>query len=91
MINEIARMVRELRSVSEAAYLYGSQVSAPDAGNDVDILFVIQDVNKQEIVRRMQHIQSQSKYLLHPVYVSKQNLQENPMFAVLLKDSVRLW
>ncbi len=91
MLNEIMKIVDELRHISKSAYLYGSQVGRPDPTNDVDVLFVINEGSKGQIINQIQSIQTNSKYLLHPVLVSEEAFERNPYFAVLVKDGVRLW
>jgi hypothetical protein len=91
MLNEIKRIVDDLRSISQSAYFYGSQVVRPDPAHDVDMLFVIKEGSKGQIIKRIQAIQTNSQYLLHPVVVSEEAFERNPYFSVLVKDGVRLW
>lgn len=91
MLNQIATSVEDLRAVSKSAYLYGSQVARPDPNNDVDLLFVIDGDRKAEAVRKMRRIQGNSKYLLHPTFVSADTFGRNPYFVSLIKGGIQLW
>jgi hypothetical protein len=91
MLSEVMQLVAPLREGSECAYLYGSQVDRPNPANDIDLLFICENDHKNLLVKQIQDIQAGSRYLLHPVFVSREAFERNPYFAVLIRKSVRLW
>ena len=80
-----------LREVSSCAYLYGSQVDRPNPANDIDLLFICEKDHKNVLIKQIQEIQAGSRYLLHPVFVSREAFERNPRFASLIRNGVRLW
>jgi hypothetical protein len=91
MLKEVMQLVAPLREVSTCAYLYGSQVDQPNPANDVDLLFICEKDQKNLLIKQLQDVQADSRYLLHPVFLSREAFDRNPRFATLIQKSVRLW
>jgi hypothetical protein len=91
MLKEVMHLVAPLREGSSSAYLYGSQVDRPNPANDIDLLFICEKDRKNLLIKQVQEIQAGSRYLLHPVFVSREAFERNPLFASLVRNGVKLW
>jgi hypothetical protein len=81
----------DLREMTIAAYLFGSQTKSHDLRRDVDLLFVIADDSMKMARWRMREIQSLSGLLFHPTFVSETDMRNNPYFSKIVDRAIKLW
>jgi len=85
------QLFQKLRHYCSSGILYGSQCYKFDPNKDIDLLLVYENSTLDEIVSVLSKIQSELKYLIHPILINKSDLSRNPMLKAIKENGIKLW
>lgn len=92
MIGDLTNRLRRLLSATcPAAYLYGSQCYEADDARDVDIVLVCPKMKRNEAIDTLAGIQEEVPNLLHAIFVSPREIEDNPQLQDLVRGGRALW
>lgn len=88
-LNLISIIHEELNSCCEAVYLYGSQVNSSDISKDIDLAIVCRVEQKVEVLEKLNKLQNSIHQLIHPIFITKSDIERNPGFKKIVTDGCK--
>ena len=91
MNNEFLFLIKEqLHNNCSAAYLYGSQMKQVDPDKDIDIAIVCMEQEIIAISQVLNNIQVSIQQLIHPIFLTHEDVSRNPGFKKIVSDGLRI-
>jgi abortive infection bacteriophage resistance protein len=75
----IKRWISEIKKIknSELAILFGSVLLKKETANDIDVLFVVNQKNFNELKKEIEQINKMNNKKIHPIFQSNQDIKDN--------------
>ena len=88
MILQLRNLLQErLLLMCPEAFIYGSQLTESTIQKDIDLVLVCEDDEKRSLAQQLAKIQEEFPCLLHAIFVSRADIQQNPQLRILVRDA----